>query len=243
MATHSINGVCINEITASFLHFPKLCSPLSSIFSITSRTPSPFSYSYSLCNKVSHKLRVSSEGLPSNVEEEEEESKFAPMNDEDPGYGPPAILLLGFGVEEADKIQQFLKDLEGDFLQVIYCTEDMITRPLSDALNSKQEGLDKLKIAKSVPRLCFLSGLTGEEMMMFIDGFEETDLEETVFAAHLPNNSNRPLQEVIDEIMGDHEMVLFIVFYCSRAIRRRHESVMLKKDCSIHNEKESLVSP
>ncbi|XP_074310782.1 uncharacterized protein LOC141646743 isoform X2 [Silene latifolia] len=205
MATHSINGVCINEITTSYLHFPKLCSPLSSLFTSTSPSASPFSYSYSVCNKVCHKLRVSSEGLPSNVEEEE--SKFVPINDEDPGFGPPAILLLGFGVEEADKIKQFLKDLEGEFLQVIYCTEDMITRSLSDALNSKQESLDKLKIAKSVPRLCFLSGLTGEEMMMFIDGFEETDLEEAVFAAHLPNNSNRPLQEVIDEVMGDHEMV------------------------------------
>lgn len=32
-----------------------------------------------------------------------------------------------------------------------------------------------LQIAKS-PRICFLSGLTGEEMMMFIDAFPETGI-------------------------------------------------------------------
>ncbi|KAK9666316.1 hypothetical protein RND81_14G177000 [Saponaria officinalis] len=83
----------------------------------------------------------------------------------------------------------------------------MIDRPLWDAVNSKQQSLDKLKIAKSVPRLCFLSGLTGEEMMMFIDAFEETDLEPVVFPAHVPNSSNKLLQEIIEEVMGDHEMV------------------------------------
>jgi hypothetical protein len=31
-----------------------------------------------------------------------------------------------------------------------------------------------LQIAKSLPRICFLSGLGGEEMIMFIDAFPET---------------------------------------------------------------------
>lgn len=136
-----------------------------------------------------------------------EDSKFVPLEAEDPSYGPPAILLLGFQVEEADKIQQLLKDLDGEFLQVIYCTEDMITRSLWDAVNSGQQDLGKLRIAKSVPRICFLSGLSGEEMMMFIDSFEETGLEPAVFAAHVPNSSDKSLLELTEEIMGDHEML------------------------------------
>ncbi|KAI3494525.1 hypothetical protein L1887_40721 [Cichorium endivia] len=51
-----------------------------------------------------------------------------------------------FGIHIGSKIQKFLKELDGDFLE----------------------------IAKSLPRLCFLSGLTGEEMMMLLDAFPES---------------------------------------------------------------------
>ncbi|XP_021844691.1 uncharacterized protein [Spinacia oleracea] len=121
------------------------------------------------------------------------------------GRGRKGVVILNrFSLLQ---IQQLLKDLEGEFLQVYYCTEDMIDRSLWDAVNSTQQDLGKLKIANSVPRICFLSGLSGEEMMMFIDAFEETDLEDAVFAAHVENSSNKPLRELIEEIMGDHEMV------------------------------------
>ncbi|KAL9237916.1 hypothetical protein vseg_012409 [Gypsophila vaccaria] len=204
MATRSIiNGVSITEINSRCYYY-YYSSPLPLFLSSTHSSPS-FSLSslqLSSSHNTPHILRVSSDGLPNELEEG---SKFVPLNEEDPSYGPPAILLLGFGVEEADKIGQLLKDLEGDFLQVIFCTEDMISRPLWDAVSSKQQSLKNLKIAKSVPRLCFLSGLTGEEMLMFIDAFEETDLEPAVFAAHVPNSSNKLLLEVIEEVIGDHE--------------------------------------
>ncbi|KAK9994278.1 hypothetical protein SO802_023981 [Lithocarpus litseifolius] len=63
-----------------------------------------------------------------------EDGKFVPLNAEDPRYGPPALLLLGFEVEEA------------------------------------------MKVAKLLPRICFLSGLSGEEMMVSIDAFLETGI-------------------------------------------------------------------
>ncbi|KAI3494527.1 hypothetical protein L1887_40723 [Cichorium endivia] len=53
-----------------------------------------------------------------------------------------------FGIHIGSKIQKFLKELDGDFLE----------------------------IAKSLPRLCFLSGLTGEEMMMLLDAFPESGI-------------------------------------------------------------------
>ncbi|XAR72138.1 hypothetical protein NMG60_11018673 [Bertholletia excelsa] len=156
------------------------------------------------CMRLNNFTRASSEEIPTELVEE---SKFVPLNANDPQYGPPALLLLGFGVEEAAKLQQFLKELDGEFLEIIFCTEDMITRSLWEAVNTKQPNLDKVKIAKSVPRICFLSGLTGEEMMMFIDAFSESGLEPAIFAALVPNGADKPVQELIEEIMGDHEML------------------------------------
>ncbi|XP_012570027.1 uncharacterized protein [Cicer arietinum] len=141
---------------------------------------SPFSYSCCWSSFNSNNLnltrRASSEGLPNELVED---SKFVPMNAEDASYGPPALLLLGFEANEHLKIQQFLKELEGEFL----------------------------KIDKSLPRICFFSGLNGEEMMMFIDAFPETGLKPAAFAALVPNSADKPLYELIEEITGDHEML------------------------------------
>ncbi|MBA0746393.1 hypothetical protein Gogos_008915 [Gossypium gossypioides] len=160
--------------------------------------------------------RASAAGLPSELAED---SKFVPLNADDPTYGPPALLLLGFEVGEAEKvmfgnillvfldetslsvvhsfqslnrmtallalqilhvffeqIRQFLKELDGDFMEIIYCTEDMINGSLWEAVNTRQPNLEQVKIAKSLPRICFFSGLSGEEMMMFIDAFPETGI-------------------------------------------------------------------
>ncbi|XP_021897706.1 uncharacterized protein LOC110814535 [Carica papaya] len=153
--------------------------------------------------KLKRPVRASLEGPDELIED----SKFVPLNAEDPRYGPPALLLLGFELEEAAEIQQLLKELDGEFMEVIYCTEDMIPRSLWEAVNTRQPNLGSLKIAKSVPRICFLSGLSGEEMMMFIDAFPEAGLKPAVFAALVPNSANKPVQELIEEIMGDHEML------------------------------------
>ncbi|XP_048325697.1 uncharacterized protein LOC132799118 isoform X2 [Ziziphus jujuba] len=126
--------------------------------------------------KLNHPPRTSSEGIPHELAED---SKFVPLNADDPEYGLPALLFLGFQVEEVLKIKQLLKELDGEFLE----------------------------IAKSLPRICFFSGLSGEEMMMFIDAFPETGLEPAVFAALVPNSADKPLRELIEEIMGDHEML------------------------------------
>jgi len=137
----------------------------------------------------------------------EEDSKFVPLNADDPMYGPPALLLIGFDKGETGKIQAFLKELEGEFLKVIHCTEEMTKQTLWDAMHTEQPNLEAVKIADSLPRICIFSGLTGEEMMMFINAFPETGLEPAAFAALVPNSAEKVLGEVIEEIMGDHEML------------------------------------
>ncbi|KAF7820178.1 Uncharacterized conserved protein UCP014543 [Senna tora] len=200
---------------------PSLILPSISSSSSSSSLHSEFSSSSSSSfncvsrSKLYRIHRASSEGhfyFPCNFNfrvpnELIEDSKFVPLNTDDPTYGPPALLLLGFETDEALKIQQLLKELDGDFLKVIFCTEDMVTRSLWEAVHKTQPNLEEIKIDKSLPRICFLSGLSGEEMMMFIDAFPETGLKPAVFAALVPNSADKPLEELIEEIMGDHEML------------------------------------
>uniref|UniRef100_A0A1D1XYV9 Protein kintoun n=1 Tax=Anthurium amnicola TaxID=1678845 RepID=A0A1D1XYV9_9ARAE len=120
--------------------------------------------------RCQHRLRASSAEVPSEIIED---SKFTPLNADDPIYGPPALLLVGFDANETTKIHQLLKDLDGEFLKVIHCTEDMISLTVWDAMHMQQQNVETLKKAKSRPRICILSGLSGEETMMFIDAFPE----------------------------------------------------------------------
>jgi len=145
------------------------------------------------------------EGAPAELMEED--SKFVPLNADDPMYGPPALLLIGFEKGETVTIQAFLKELEGEFLKVIHCTEEMTKQTLWDAMHTEQPDLEAVKIAGPLPRICIFSGLTGEEMMMFINALPETGLEAAAFAALVPNSAEKVLGEVIEEIMGDHEML------------------------------------
>ncbi|XP_048606165.1 uncharacterized protein BNAC03G36520D isoform X1 [Brassica napus] len=188
-----------------------------------------------LKQKQKQKLRVkgSAQEIPQTLEED---SKFVPLDPQDPVFGPPVLLLLGFQIHEAQKviykletelhithskyfrvfeliyhlvmqIQELLKELDGEFMKIMFCTEDMIPRSLWEAVNTRQTDLKRVKIAESLPRICFLSGLTGEEMMMFIDAFPETGLEPAVFAAMVPNSADKPISELMEEIMGDHELL------------------------------------
>ncbi|KAI3730984.1 hypothetical protein L1987_62166 [Smallanthus sonchifolius] len=184
---------------------PNLSNPLVPFnifkFSSSFQTGIPSAHHQS---ELKHLLQAAPEGTPSELMED---SKFVPLNPDDPTFGPPALLLVGFQIDEVVKIQEFLKELDGEFLEVIFCTEDMMTGSLWEAINTKQPNLEASKIAGSLPRICFLSGLTGEEMMMFIDAFPESGLAGSVFAAVVPNSADKPLQEVIEEIMGDDEMM------------------------------------
>lgn len=149
-------------------------------------------------------LRASAEGLPAELLED---TKFVRINDDDPQFGPPAMMLMGLSYSDVSKVQELLQNMQGDFLKVLICTNEMIKGTLWDAMNSSQPRLEKVKAAQGVPRICFLSGLTGEEIMMFVQAFPEAKLEPTVFAALVPNNAEKTVEELIEEIMGDHELL------------------------------------
>ncbi|KAL4191050.1 hypothetical protein AMTRI_Chr07g27690 [Amborella trichopoda] len=173
-ALHSHRLACYG-LNTSFSLYPRkpifslfLANPTFSVVSTVSSYASSNSNGFSgissaldlTASRSLHLSRASAGELPNELIED---PKFVPLNADDPRYGPPALLLLGFELEESSKI------------------------------------------AKNLPRICFFSGLSGEEMMMFIDSFPETGLEPAVFAALVPNSANKLLAELIEEIMGDHE--------------------------------------
>ncbi|XP_054776774.1 uncharacterized protein LOC129285215 [Prosopis cineraria] len=199
----SFVGFSPNYRLSSFALKPS-SPPAHSFVNLHVSTSSSFPFTWVSKSKRKNTQRASAEGVPDELIED---SKFVPLNADDPTYGPPALLLLGFEVDEALKVQQLLKELDGEFLKVIFCSKGMVTRSLWEAMHTTQSNLEEVEVDKSLPRICFLSGLSGEEMMMFIDAFPETGLKPAVFAALVPNSANKPIQELIEEIMGDHEML------------------------------------
>ncbi|XP_020518361.1 uncharacterized protein LOC105420082 isoform X3 [Amborella trichopoda] len=172
-ALHSHRLACYG-LNTSFSLYPRkpifslfLANPTFSVVSTVSSYASSNSNGFSgissaldlTASRSLHLSRASAGELPNELIED---PKFVPLNADDPRYGPP--------------IYQLLEELSGDFLKVIYFTEDMINCSLLDAMSTQQPNLENMKIAKNLPRICFFSGLSGEEMMMFIDSFPETGM-------------------------------------------------------------------
>lgn len=133
-----------------------------------------------------------------------EDSKFAPLKDDHPAFGPPAMMLMGLSHSEFLKVQELLHNMQGDFLKVIIYTDDMLEGTLWSAINSSQPGPTELKGAIGVPRICFLSGLTGEELLMFVRAYQDSKMEPVAFAAMVPNNAQKPMKQLIEEVLDDH---------------------------------------
>eukprot|EP00246_Nothoceros_aenigmaticus_P018225 TRINITY_DN9458_c0_g2_i1.p1 TRINITY_DN9458_c0_g2~~TRINITY_DN9458_c0_g2_i1.p1 ORF type:complete len:232 (-),score=32.94 TRINITY_DN9458_c0_g2_i1:386-1081(-) len=134
-----------------------------------------------------------------------EDSKFARIQNDDACFGPPALLLLGFNAEDIYKVNKLMGEIDGEFMKVLLCTEQMLSYPLGMAIYADQSDIGKLKPADALPRICFISGLTGEEMMMLIQAFPQAGIEKPIFAGHVLNNTKKLLAELIEEILGDHE--------------------------------------
>ncbi|XP_011620624.1 uncharacterized protein LOC105420082 isoform X2 [Amborella trichopoda] len=157
-ALHSHRLACYG-LNTSFSLYPRkpifslfLANPTFSVVSTVSSYASSNSNGFSgissaldlTASRSLHLSRASAGELPNELIED---PKFVPLNADDPRYGPPALLLLGFELEESSKIYQLLEELSGDFLKVIYFTEDMINCSLLDAMSTQQPNLENMKYA------------------------------------------------------------------------------------------------
>ncbi|KAK2395092.1 vacuolar acid trehalase [Trifolium repens] len=76
--------------------------------------------------------------------------------------------------------------LSGRLEDVIYCTNDMVRRSLWEAMHTAQESLEEVEVKAH---------------------FLTEGLKPAAFAALVPNSANKPLQELMEDFMGDHEML------------------------------------
>jgi hypothetical protein len=120
-------------------------------------------------------------------------------------FGPDALLLCGFLPSEGDAVRALLADLGADFIRVLQLEEGMQFLTLGQALVAEQPARP-LRPALGVPRILFMSGMSSQEVSMFIDAFLECDLGPApMFAAAVPRSVDKTLSHLFEEISGDHE--------------------------------------
>eukprot|EP00898_Chlorokybus_atmophyticus_P000553 jgi/Chlat1/1499/Chrsp12S02042 len=102
-----------------------------------------------------------------------------------------AVLLVGFSKEDARK--------------VLVCTRTMLDGTLMEALLSAPS--DTSEPAQGLPKILFMSGLSGVEVMELVANYQEDGygLPSTIFAAAVPKNADTNMRELMEEIVGDHE--------------------------------------
>lgn len=149
----------------------------------------------------------------------EDETNFAPIDgasDGAPGgvaedvFGPEAVLLVGFTPVECAEWREILDAIGADFIRVVACDKAMTRGTLGRALETVQEDVSAVKPALGVPRMMFMSGMNGREVMELIGVYEdmcEGDREwaPAVFACAVPKNYDSPMSALLAEIMDDHE--------------------------------------
>jgi len=143
----------------------------------------------------------------------EEESNFAPIeadSESAPGgvaearVGPEATLLVGFTSEETKEWRRTLDEIGADFVEIKTLTAAMQRGTLGEALEVKQADASAEKPAFGVPRVMFLSGMSGSEVMEIIDEYDGKEWAPCVFACAVPKNWNSDVASLIAEIMDDH---------------------------------------
>jgi len=145
----------------------------------------------------------------------EQASKFVPMKiDEDAGvlgeerFGPPALVLLGFGASEIKQVEAILLELGGDFVKVKVATEKMMRGTLEHALAVEQEDPSTVTSAANVPRIMFISGLSTGELAQVMDEVQASGMPMPACAAAVPMSITKPMAQLAEEIQGDHQEML-----------------------------------
>ncbi|KAL4420278.1 hypothetical protein ABPG77_005618 [Micractinium sp. CCAP 211/92] len=120
-------------------------------------------------------------------------------------FGPMAVLAVGFTQQEFERLRRVLhEDMDAGMVKVIPAPTAAMAGSLGAAL--EMEPVPEFEQAPlGTRRVCFLSGMYAAEVMETIAAFREAGLPETVFAGAVPNNYDRSLQELVQEVFADHQ--------------------------------------
>ncbi|KAI8110807.1 hypothetical protein M9434_004381 [Picochlorum sp. BPE23] len=121
-------------------------------------------------------------------------------------FGPLAILAAGLFEAEFAALQMLLNEMGADEVKLLPYTSTMATKTLGEALESMQDDFeDPFEGSKPV---AFLSGMYSSEIVEVVTALRYCeDLPDMAFAAAVPNNYGRIVQELIDDVHADHAAV------------------------------------
>ena len=114
------------------------------------------------------------------------------------------VLLVGFLREEVPRVRAALDAMGADFVRVTLCTRELLDAPLGDALAAPAQ-VAPVTPALGVPRVLFVSGMSGAEAVSVMDAVQELGLPPCIFAAAVPRSVGKHVRELLSEIQGDHE--------------------------------------
>ncbi|KAI7836364.1 hypothetical protein COHA_009757 [Chlorella ohadii] len=119
-------------------------------------------------------------------------------------FGPLALLAVGFAAHEFERLQRLLhEEMEAEMVKLVPASVSMLEGSLGAAL--EREPVPAFEQAPlGTRRVVFLSGMYAAEVMETISAFREAGLPETVFAAAVPNNWERVVGELVQEVYADH---------------------------------------
>jgi len=117
-------------------------------------------------------------------------------------FGPLACALVGYYPVEMDRFRAVMNDMEADMVKVICCGTEQLQGSLQQALEGPTPDVKEPKLGTR--RAIFLSGMSGEEVSEVIGAYNDSGLPETVWAAAVPMNFTRRLEDLVEDIYGDH---------------------------------------
>lgn len=117
-------------------------------------------------------------------------------------FGPLAVLLVGFLVDELERFRKVMNDMDADIVKIIPCTRDLMKCTLQEALDSTYPRYEEPPLGQR--RMVIMSGMHAAEVMEVISAYKDSGLPPTVFAAAVPNNYQRVVGELVSEVIQDH---------------------------------------
>lgn len=122
-------------------------------------------------------------------------------------FGPLAILAAGLLEAEFAALQMLLTEMGADEVKVLPYTSTMATQTLGEALESIHD-VDFEEPFEGAKPVAFLSGMFSSEIVEVVTALRYCeDLPDMAFAAAVPNNYGRIVQELIDDVHADHAAV------------------------------------
>jgi len=116
------------------------------------------------------------------------------------------MLTVGFKLEEVSALRQMLDRMGADFVRIIPCSEEMFQLRLFEAFGREGER-EGGEFALGAKKTIFLSGLSGEEVVEVVAAYKDSGLDRSVFAAMLPANAEKTLEELMAEVHKDDALL------------------------------------